>query len=122
MNKEELKQAIEAAQAAKDYQTAEGIAKDAIGSFPEDSFGYLHLAETLLLANDEQLDPSNIKHLVSFASAKSRNGEYAVAQFFWDKILQIDPQNITAFAAKGWYELNIAEDYSKAVPLFNGVI
>ncbi|MFK7797209.1 MAG: hypothetical protein AB8E82_07120 [Aureispira sp.] len=132
MDKQKLEESIKIAFEQGEQEQLKTLSKEAVASYPDDSFGYAYLAEVFMMespipyekaeiciAKASELSPKNIKYLSQFASLKSEMGESDIAQIIWAKILLIEPNNLEALTAQGHYQLYTVKDRSKAVELFD---
>lgn len=132
MNKDELKEALEAALQQEAYEQLETLAKEAVSAYPQEAFGYAYLGEALLgelpipfpevelcLAKASELEPKNPHYLARFARVKEFQGEKEAAQLMWGKILSLDPNHVEALIGKGVYHLNTTQDNEQALSFLN---
>ncbi|MFK7796954.1 MAG: tetratricopeptide repeat protein [Aureispira sp.] len=135
MNQQTLEQTIKTALEQKNKEELEALSKQAISNYPEQAFGYFHLAQSILMeypapyekaeyciAKASQLAPNNIDYLAQFASIKSLRGQEKEAQLFWGKILRMDPKHLDALIARGRHYMHKNADYKKAVETFSQAI
>ena len=135
MTTNELREELEHALQNEAFENLKTRAKEAVSAYPNQAFGYAYLAEALwgtlpipfaevelCLAKASELEPNNTSYLARFALLKDAQGASDAAQLMWGKILSIDPNHIDALIAKGAYQLQIHQNYPKALPFFDKVI
>ena len=135
MNQKELEQNIQIALEQGDRAQLEILSKEAISNYPEQAFGYFHLAKAIMMeyptpyekveyciAKASQLAPDNIDYLAQFATIKSLRGQEKEAQLFWGKIIRMEPQHLEALIARGRHYMHKNSDYKKAVEMFSQAI
>lgn len=135
MNKEELEQSIQLALKEKVQDRAEALSREAISTYPEESFGYAYLAEAMLmkypvpydkaeycLAKASQLAPQNTSYIARFAHLKSKQGDQDNAQLLWGKVIRLEPTHLDALINRGLYFLEQNADFNRAIEIFDQAI
>lgn len=128
MDKEQLLVALKAALAEKNQSKLEDLGKQAVENFPDDTFGYVYLAEAMmlleepkyahaemLLAKAIQLDSNNLEYKLRFGAIKEEQGLLSDAAILYRQVLNSDANNFAALKGLGVTELYDSQDYESAI-------
>lgn len=135
MNEENLRKALAISLLQDDYEALESLAKTAVATYPDKSFGYYYLGEVLhrsyppkyeeaevCLAKALEIEPENLGYWTRFAELKEAQARLEDAQLIWGKILGKDPNHVAALVAKAAFQLRQFQDYPQALELLDRAV
>lgn len=135
MTKEALQIDLQAVLDADDSIQLEILAREAVETYPDASFGYYFLGEALIRLDSTQynaietclikaleLEPKKIPYLLRLAQLKEVQGQLSMAQVIWDRLLEVAPTHLDALLGKAVFVLQFYKNYAESIRLFTAVL